>query len=67
MGAVEIIQLLAMATKAGLELYQDYQSGKAVLSESDAKKIHAALLDAEAATAALRPLVDAALEAAANR
>ena len=41
--------------------------GEAVLSETDAQKVHVALTNAEAATATLRPQVDAALAAAAKR
>lgn len=50
-----------------MELYADYQAGRVVLAASDAKAVHAALLDAIAATDALRPQVDAALDAASKR
>lgn len=67
MDPVTIITALTAAAKAAMELYNDYQAGKVILSETDAQAVHAALLQAEAATAALRPLVDASLDAAAAR
>jgi hypothetical protein len=67
MGAIAVIEALTEAAKAGMELYQQYEAGKIVLSETDANAVHQALLAAEAATAALRPMVDAALDAAAKK
>lgn len=65
MNSLVLIQALeAIASLVG-EIAPLVQSGQAVLSETDATAIHAALLKAEAATAALRPQVDAALDAAA--
>lgn len=67
MGALEIIAAIEAATKLGMELYADYQAGRVVLSETDAAAVHAALVKAQETTANLRPLVDAALSAAAAR
>lgn len=67
MDAAAIIAALTAAAKAAMQLYADYQAGKVILSEQDAQKVHAALLDAEAATAAMRLAVDASLEAASKR
>lgn len=67
MGPLEIIAAIEAATKLGVELYNDYQQGRVILSETDAKAVHDALVKAQAATANLRPLVDAALSAAAAR
>lgn len=67
MDPLEIIAAIEAATKLGMELYNDYQAGRVVLSETDAKAVHDALAKAQAATANLRPLVDAALAAAAAR
>lgn len=64
---VEIINELESAVRLANDLYTDYQTGRAVLTMSDAAAIHQALLKAQAATADLRPLVDAALAAAAAR
>lgn len=60
---VQLVEALAAVVSEGVGLFQQ---GQAVLSETDAAAIHAALLKAEAATASLRPQVDAALEAAAQ-
>ncbi len=57
----QLIEALASVAQEGMALYTN---GKTVLSETDLQVIHAALLKAEAATAALRPQVDAALDAA---
>lgn len=63
----EIIQLVMLGTKM-LNGYLDaVAKGKAVLSETDAAKIKAALAEAQAATNALRPRVDTALQAASQR
>jgi hypothetical protein len=66
MDAVLVIKGLTAAVEAAQALYNDYQAGRTVLSESDAQAVHQALLDAEAATAALRPIVDDALDRAAK-
>jgi hypothetical protein len=60
---IAAIQALASLVQEGVKLYNDSNT---VLSETDTAAIHAALLKAEEATAALRPKVDAALEAAAQ-
>lgn len=60
----QILEALANVATEGMALYQQ---GQTVMSETDAAAIHAALLKAEAATAALRPQVDAALDAAAKK
>lgn len=57
----QILEALASAAQTGMQLYQE---GKATMSANDAAAVHAALLKAEDATAALRPKVDAALDAA---
>lgn len=57
----QILEALASAAQTGMQLYQE---GQATMSATDAAAVHAALLKAEAATAALRPQVDAALDAA---
>lgn len=59
---IAALQLLAQLVQEGVKLYSD---SSAVLSETDQKEIHVALVNAEAATASLRPQVDAALTAAA--
>lgn len=65
MDALAIIQALTAATNLAMQLYGQYQAGQVVLSETDAKAVHDALVKAQEATANLRPLVDAALAAAA--
>lgn len=60
---VQVIEALAAVVSDGVSLFQQ---GQAVLSETDAAKIHDALLKAETATASMRPQVDAALQAAAD-
>jgi len=61
-----IIQILeALANIVG-QVAPLVAQGKDVLSETDANAVHAALTRAEAATATLRPQVDAALSAAAS-
>lgn len=62
-----IVSLLGILSRTAVLLAPLLAEGKAVLSETDAAKIHDALLQAEAATAALRPQVDAALAAAAKQ
>jgi hypothetical protein len=62
--AVQVLQALAAAATAIAPLVQQ---GAAVMSQTDAKAVHDALTQAEAATAALRPQVDAALQAAAQK
>lgn len=64
MNPVLIAQALALAAEEAMKLYAAYQAGTVVLSQTDAIAVHNALLQAEAATAALRPQVDAALDAA---
>jgi hypothetical protein len=60
-----IIQILeALASIIG-QIMPLITQGEAVLSQTDAQAIHDALAKAEAATATLRPQVDAALTAAA--
>jgi hypothetical protein len=60
-----IIQILeALANIVG-QIAPLVAEGRAVLSETDAGAVHSALTRAEAATAALRPQVDAALRSAA--
>lgn len=59
-----IIATATVAIQALKALYADYQAGKVALSETEVAQVHQNLLDAEAATAAFRPVVDAALEAA---
>jgi hypothetical protein len=61
---IQAIEALAAIVSDAADLVQ---TGRAVLSETDTQAIHAALLKAEAATAAMRPQVDAALAAAAQR
>lgn len=61
MSVIAIIEALTAAAKAAEALYSDYEAGKIVLSATDAQAVHQALLQAEAATAALRPMVDEAL------
>lgn len=67
MDPITIIATLDAAVKLAMTLYGDYQAGRVILSETDAKAVHDALVKAQAATANLRPLVDAALAAAAAR
>lgn len=67
MDPITIISTATAAIQALNTLYQDYSAGRVVLSETDAAAVHDALVQAEAATAALRPLVDAALDAASKQ
>ena len=59
-----LIQLAGKLLESGVSLYEQSQ---ATMSESDNAKIQAALVAAQAATAKLRPQVDAALDAAAKK
>lgn len=59
----QLIEALAKVVTEGMSIYAD---GKAVMAASDLAAVHVALLKAEAATASLRPQVDAALDAAAK-
>ena len=61
-----IIQLLEALAGTVSEVAPLFAQGQSVLATGDATAIHAALAKAEAATAALRPQVDAALDAAAK-
>lgn len=65
--AAQIIATATAAIQALKTLYDDYQAGKVALSETQVAQVHQNLLDAEAATASLRPVVDAALEAASKQ
>lgn len=66
MSVTLVIQILeALANVAG-QIVPLFRDGKSVLSETDAAQVHAALMKAEAATATLRPQVDAALAEAAK-
>jgi hypothetical protein len=64
MSVTLIIQILEALAGTVAEVTPLFAQGQSVLSESDAGAIHAALAKAQAATAALRPQVDAALDAA---
>lgn len=66
MDPITIISTLEAAVKAGIDLYNEYEAGRVVLSETDLTKIKAALASSQALTAALAPKVDAALDAAAK-
>ena len=67
MDPITVVNTLTAAVQLAQQLYADYNAGKVILSTSDAQAVHDALLQAKAATSALRPLVDAALDAAAGR
>lgn len=60
---VSLVELAAKVIQSGVQLYEDSNT---TLSETDLVKIKAALSSAQAATAAYRPQVDAALDAAAQ-
>lgn len=67
MSVTLVIQILEALANAAAQIVPLFEEGKAVLSETDANAVHAALTKAESATATLRPQVDAALaEAAGN-
>ena len=61
-----IIQILEALANIVSQIAPLVAEGKDVLSETDAGAVHSALPKAEAATAALRPQVDAALGQAAK-
>lgn len=67
MDPVSVISAITAAVQLGQQLYSDYEQGKVVLSATDAQAVKDALTQAEAATAALRPLVDQALDAASKQ
>ena len=64
MSVTLIIQILEALAGTVAEVAPLFAQGEAVLSQDDAAAIHAALAKAQAATAAPRPSVDAALAAA---
>jgi len=61
-----ILQIIEALAATVSQLAPLFAQGQAVLGESDAAQIHAALQKAESSTAALRVQVDAALTAAAK-
>jgi len=66
MNADLIVKLLIFGAgliKDGIDLYNKYQS---TMSETDIVKVKAALAEAQATTANIRPIVDAALDEAAK-
>jgi hypothetical protein len=67
MSVTLLIQLLQALAATMAEAAPLVAQGRAVLDASDAAQVHAALQQAEAATAGLRAEVDAALAAAASR
>lgn len=66
MSVTLVIQILEALANAAAQIAPLFEDGKSVLSETDAGAVHAALTKAEAATASLRPQVDAALGQAAR-
>ncbi len=66
MSVTLIIQILEALANIASQIVPLFAQGQSVLSETDAASVHAALAKAEAATATLRPQVDAALAAAAK-
>lgn len=66
MSVTLIIQILEALANAAAQIVPLFEEGKSVLSETDANAVHDALSKAEAATATLRPQVDAALSQAAS-
>jgi hypothetical protein len=60
-----IIQILEALANIVSQIAPLVAEGRDVLSETDAGAVHSALTKAEAATAALRPQVDAALQSVA--
>jgi hypothetical protein len=66
MTATLIIQILEALANIVSQVVPLFVQGQSVLSATDAASVHAALLKAEQATAALRPQVDAALSQAAQ-
>ena len=67
MSVTLLIQILETLAGTVGQLAPLLAEGQSVLSLDDAAAVHAALAKAEASTAALRPQVDAALDAAAFR
>jgi len=61
-----IVQALEAVAALVTQLVPLFEQGQAVLGEGNAPKVHDALAKAEAATAALRTQVDAALSKAAQ-
>jgi hypothetical protein len=61
MSVTLVIQILEALANVASQIVPLFTDGKSVLTESDAAQVHAALVKAEAATATLRPQVDAAL------
>ena len=61
-----VIQILEALANAASQIVPLFEEGKAVLFETDADAVRTALTKAEAATATLRPQIDAALGQAAN-
>ena len=61
MSVTLVIQILEALASAAAQIAPLFEDGKSVLSQTDAGAVHAALRKAEAATATLRPQVDAAL------
>lgn len=66
MSATLIIQIINGLVAAISALVPLFEEGKSVMSQTDAQAIKDALTKAQEATAALRPQVDAALDAAAQ-
>jgi hypothetical protein len=66
MSVTLVIQILEALANAAAQIAPLFAEGQSVLSETDAGAVHTALAKAEAATATLRPQVDAALNQAAN-
>jgi hypothetical protein len=62
-----IIHILEALANVVSQIAPLVAEGKSVLSETDAGAVHSALAKAEAATATLRPQVDAALQSAAAK
>lgn len=58
-----LVELAGRLVTTGTQLYED---SKATMSQTDAAAIKAKLAEVQALTASYRPLVDAALDAAAN-
>jgi hypothetical protein len=66
MSVTLIIKILEALATVVAQVAPLFTQGEAVLSQTDAAAIHAALVKTEQATATLRPQVDAALAAAAQ-
>ena len=62
-----IIQILEALASTVSQIAPLFEQGKSIVSLDDVTAVHAALARAEASTAALRPQVDAALDAAARK